>query len=97
MAANQAIVKRALEAVRALARKDGEPGPGGTSPTEPSTAANIAAPVPAPLARCGSPTCAGCYSVGVIGGVERFVHPPKSSEDWQEWLRRWEPKGGRAQ
>ena len=43
--------------------------------------------------RCGSPHCASCYSVGVIDGRERFIHPPKASLQWQEWLRRWEPKG----
>lgn len=47
------------------------------------------------LAPCGSTDSAGCYSVGVIDGRERFIHPPKASEDWLEWLRKWEPKGER--
>lgn len=42
---------------------------------------------------CGSPHCGGCYSVGVIDGKERFLHPPKISDDWEEWLARWKPKG----
>jgi hypothetical protein len=38
---------------------------------------------------CGLPHCAGCYDVG----DGRRIHPPKSSEDWKEWLLKWEPKG----
>jgi hypothetical protein len=38
---------------------------------------------------CGSPHCAGCY--GVVPGVK--IHPPTSSEEWKEWLLRWEPEG----
>jgi hypothetical protein len=48
----------------------------------------------APLSRCHSPECAGCYSVGTIDGRERFIHPPRTSEDWQEWLRKWQPPKG---
>ena len=51
----------------------------------------------AKAARCGSPKCAGCYSVGVIDGRERFIHPPKASEGWGEWFRKWDPKGERPQ
>jgi hypothetical protein len=40
-------------------------------------------------AACGSRHCAGCYEVGP--GVR--IHPPKSSEDWKEWLLKWEPNG----
>lgn len=40
----------------------------------------------ATAARCGSPHCAGCYSVGVIDGRERFLHPPKGKPiDWTAW------------
>jgi hypothetical protein len=42
-------------------------------------------------APCGSPHCGGCYSVGVIDGKERFLHPPKISEDYKKWLERWDP------
>jgi len=38
-------------------------------------------------------TCAGCYSLGVYGGQERFIHPPKLSQDWLDWLEKWQPKG----
>lgn len=41
----------------------------------------------------GPDVCAGCYSVGVIDGRERFIHPPKASADWQAWLKRWQPRG----
>jgi hypothetical protein len=40
-------------------------------------------------ALCGAPHCAGCYEVDP--GVR--IHPPKSGEEWKEWLLRWEPKG----
>ena len=30
----------------------------------------------------GPEKCAGCYSVGIMGGRERFVHPPKVSQEW---------------
>jgi hypothetical protein len=26
---------------------------------------------------------AGCYSVDVLSGRERFIHPPRPSADWQ--------------
>lgn len=41
----------------------------------------------------GPEVCAGCYSVGVIDGRERFIHPPKASPEWKAWLERWQPKG----
>ena len=44
-------------------------------------------------AACGSPDYAGCYSIGVFDGRERFIHPPKPSPDWLDWLKRWERKG----
>ena len=44
--------------------------------------------------RCPGPDkCAGCYSVGILDGRERFIHPPRASAEWQSWLKRWEPKG----
>ena len=39
--------------------------------------------------RCGSPRCAGCYEVG----NGRRVHPPKSGQDFLDWLLKWEAKG----
>jgi hypothetical protein len=41
------------------------------------------------VAACGSLYCAGCYETepGVL------IHPPKCSDDWKEWLLKWEPKG----
>lgn len=41
----------------------------------------------------GPDACAGCYSVGVVDGVERFIHPPKSSPEWGAWLQRWRAEG----
>lgn len=41
----------------------------------------------------GSDKCAGCYSVGVLDGRERFIHPPRASAEWGAWLRRWRPTG----
>ena len=38
---------------------------------------------------CGSPNCAGCYSVG----DGRRIHPPKTGLEYREWLERWEGKG----
>jgi len=45
------------------------------------------------MAACGSGACAGCYSIGAVDGRERFIHPPKASAEWEEWLRKWQPKG----
>jgi len=46
------------------------------------------------LAPCGSPECAGCYEVE----SGRRIHPPKPSQEWLDWLARWQkPKGDRAQ
>jgi hypothetical protein len=44
---------------------------------------------PDAVVACGSPHCAGWYEVAP--GVK--IHPPKSSEEWKEWLIRWEPQG----
>lgn len=41
------------------------------------------------IADCGSPHCSGCYEVA----PDVRVHPPKTSEEWKEWLLKWEPKG----
>jgi hypothetical protein len=47
---------------------------------------------------CPGPAyCGGCYLVGVIDGRERFIHPPKVSQEWTAWLQKWEPKGARVQ
>ena len=42
---------------------------------------------PSKLASCGQPNCAGCYELE----PGRRIHPPKPSEDWLEWLKRWAP------
>jgi len=41
------------------------------------------------LAECGSPSCNGCYSIG----DGRKIHPPRTSQKYLDWLRRWEPTG----
>lgn len=41
----------------------------------------------------GPDRCAGCYSVGILDGLERFIHPPRASAEWEEWLSRWQPSG----
>lgn len=38
---------------------------------------------------CGSPDCAGCYEAK----PGKRIHPPQASVEWEQWLRRWEPKG----
>ncbi len=43
-----------------------------------------------PLAPCENPRCAGCYEVRA--GVR--LHPPKPSQEWEDWLARWQPDGG---
>jgi hypothetical protein len=51
--------------------------------------AAITAAVPS-LAACGQPYCAGCYEVE----PGRHIHPPKTSQEWLNWLARWNrPKG----
>lgn len=42
---------------------------------------------PSKLALCGQSHCAACYEVA----PGRSIHPPKPSEDWLEWLKRWAP------
>jgi hypothetical protein len=83
------------------ARTVGEPGPDSVTPTQTIAPARTPAQNPAqnlgPLASCGSANCAGCYSVAGPDGMPRRIHPPKASTDWEEWLRRWQPKGGRKQ
>jgi hypothetical protein len=81
---NRAVVETALEALRQLGRKRQAHGNSGQTETQqPKGPAN-------PVAPCGSPRCGGCYSLGVLDGRERFIHPPKASV---EGLRQWEPKG----
>ena len=41
----------------------------------------------------GPDRCGGCYSVGVVGGKERFLYPPQVSPDWKAWFDKWKPKG----
>lgn len=38
--------------------------------------------------------CQGCYSIGVIDGRKRFLHPPRVSREWRAWLERWQPGHG---
>jgi len=37
----------------------------------------------------GPDRCGGCYPIP--GG--RYIHPPKLSRSWKDWLAKWEPKG----
>jgi hypothetical protein len=41
------------------------------------------------LPACASPECVGCYRVE----AGREIHAPRASEEWEAWLKRWEPKG----
>jgi hypothetical protein len=50
-------------------------------------------PDPADLAPCGSPKCQGCYEVAP--GVR--LHPPKPSQDWLDWLAKWQTPGAKTQ
>ena len=38
---------------------------------------------------CGSQDCAGCYDVR----DGKKIHPPKSGEEYRNWLLRWEARG----
>ena len=40
----------------------------------------------------GPQKCAGCYAIP--GG--RYMHPPKPTQDWLDWLAKWQPKEGNA-
>lgn len=43
--------------------------------------------------KCPGPEkCAGCYPIP--GG--RYMHPPKPTQDWLDWLAKWQPKEGNA-
>lgn len=84
---NRAVVETALEALRQLARKPQVDGTSGQTDAQRTGAPSD------PVAPCGSPDCAGCYSIGAIEERERFIHPPKASAEWEEWLRKWQPKG----
>ena len=44
---------------------------------------------PERLADCGCPHCAGCYEIEP--GVR--IHPPKTGQEYLDWLKRWEAKG----
>ncbi len=89
MAVNQAIVDRALTAIREVLETEHQPVKNRQAKTPNQTPPEIQ---PGELAACGSPECAGCYSIGVIDGRERFIHPPKPSPEWKAWLERWQPK-----
>ena len=52
-----------------------------------------AAPQLEGLAACGDPGCNGCYDVG----DGRKVHPPRTSQDYREWLQKWQPTGDKKQ
>jgi len=44
--------------------------------------------------KCPGPEkCAGCYAVKP--GV--YLHPPKPSQGWLEWLAKWQPRSERTQ
>ena len=45
------------------------------------------------LAACGDPACNGCYDVG----DGRKIHPPRTSQKYLDWLKRWEPTGAQRQ
>jgi len=45
------------------------------------------------LAACGDPACNGCYDLG----DGRKIHPPRTSQEYLEWLEKWEPTGGKKQ
>ena len=40
----------------------------------------------------GTEKCAGCYAIP--GG--RYMHPPKPTQNWLDWLAKWQPKEGNA-
>ncbi|HZT71726.1 MAG TPA: hypothetical protein VFC10_18495 [Terriglobia bacterium] len=83
MVVNEAIVKRALEALRALSQPDRQ-----------ESNLRVYTPPDRNSPGCPGPElCAGCYSVGIIDGRERFIHPPRASEEWLAWLARWQPRG----
>ncbi len=47
------------------------------SPALPAAAVAGQAGARTTVARCGSPHCDGCYSIGMIDGDKKFLHPPK--------------------
>ena len=85
---DRAIVERAVRALAAINTGRGTktrsalvPISATVTPAEQSKSREIAA--------CGSAHCAGCYEVAL--GV--LIHPPKCSEDYRAWHKRWEAKG----
>jgi hypothetical protein len=68
---------------------------GGKSPEAKTKAVHADTPAAAPcLAACGQPFCAGCQEVR----PGQRIHPPKPSQEWLDWLARWQkPKGARIQ
>ena len=87
---DRAIVERAVQALAALNTAK-RPEAKAQPITEPLREVKISPETAQSQNRteCGLPNCAGCYEVEV--GVR--IHPPKSHDDWKEWLLRWEPKG----
>jgi hypothetical protein len=76
-------------ALSVLAAGKGVPPHETASPSQGTVIDSASAQKPIAVAACGSPYCAGCYEAEP--GVR--IHPPKSSEEWKEWLLKWEPKG----
>jgi len=74
---SQKTVEKALAALRAISKPD---------PSQASEE-DLPRPLEAP-APCGSPHCAGCYEVE----PRVWMHPPKASQEWLEWLAHWQPR-----
>jgi hypothetical protein len=89
MDANNSVVERALAAIRALNRDNEKAGLETSAEPHPTSAP----------ARCDNRRCAGCYPVThPESGETVYIHPPKPSQDWLDWLARWQkPKDGRVQ
>jgi hypothetical protein len=75
------VSKKAVEKALAALRAISKPEPEKPGLEEPPDGREATAP-------CGSPDCAGCYEVA----LGRRIHPPKSSEEWLDWLAKWQPR-----
>jgi hypothetical protein len=76
---DRAIVERAVDALAALntnKRREAEAQP--TTEPKRSVKLNPKSLQPENRTACGSPHCAGCYTVP--GGTR--IHPPKTGKDW---------------
>ncbi len=62
-------------------------GTGAQSPALPENPAVHQAEGQDLQAPCGSHHCAGCYEIE----PGKWIHPPKSSQEWLEWLARTRP------